>query len=110
METIKNKYKSNSGCNTMHPNLLWCKILRAVEIWPDEHEGQYLKKQEYSNMLGKKPYKYQAELDNLKFVEYIEYIPKNKHVPYYGYKLTELGKQVLQQLKDEFGEENLLIF
>lgn len=110
METIKNKYKSNKGCNTMHPNLLWCKILRAVEIWPDEHEGQYLKKQEYSDMLGKKPYKYQAELDNLKFVEYIEYIPKNKHVSHYGYKLTELGKQVLQQLKDEFGEENLLIF
>lgn len=109
MEIIKNKYKSNQGCNTMHPNLLWCKILRAVEIWPDEHEGQFMKKGEYSDMLGKKPYKYQAELDNLKFVEYVEYIPKKKGGNY-GYTLTDLGKQVLQQLKEEFGEENLLIF
>lgn len=109
METIKNKYKSNQGCNTMHPNLLWCKILRAVEIWPDEHEGQFMKKGEYSDMLGKKPYKYQAELDNLKFVEYVEYIPKKKDGNY-GYILTDLGRQVLRQLKDEFGEENLLIF
>ena len=93
----------------MHPNLLWCKILRAVEIWPDEHEGQFMKKGEYSDMLGKKPYKYQAELDNLKFVEYVEYIPKKKGGNY-GYILTGLGKQVLQQLKEEFGEENLLIF
>ena len=110
METIKNKFKSNPGCNTMHPNLLWCKMMRAIEIWPDEHDGQFLKKGEYSNMLGKKPYKYQSTLENLRLVEYIEYIPKNKHVLYYGYKLTELGKQVLQQMKDEFGEEHLLIF
>ena len=109
METIKNKYKSYQRCNTMHPNLLWCKILRAVEIWPDEHEGQFMKKGEYSDMLGKKPYKYQAELDNLKFVEYVEYIPKKKDGNY-GYILTDLGRQVLRQLKDEFGEENLLIF
>ena len=34
METIKNKFKSNPGCNTMHPNLLWCKMMRAIEIWP----------------------------------------------------------------------------
>lgn len=109
METIKNKYKSNQGCNTMHPNLLWCKILRAVEIWPIEHEGQFLKKGEYSDMLGKKPYKYQSVLENLKFVEYILYIPKKKDRNY-GYMLTDLGKQVLQQLKEEFGEDNLLIF
>jgi len=109
METIKNKYKSNQGCNTMHPNLLWCKILRAIEIWPIEHEGQFLKKGEYSDMLGKKPYKYQSVLENLKFVEYISYIPKKKDRNY-GYMLTDLGKQVLQQLKEEFGEENLLIF
>lgn len=109
METIKNKYKSNRGCNTMHPNLLWCKMLRAIEIWPSEHEGQLLKKGEYSNMLDKKPYKYQSVLENLKFVEYILYIPKKKGINY-GYKLTDLGKQVLQQLKEEFGEENLLIF
>ena len=109
METVKNKYKSNQGCNTMHPNLLWCKMLRAIEIWPSEHDGQFLKKGEYSNMLDKKPYKYQSVLENLKFVEYILYIPKKKGINY-GYKLTDLGKQVLQQLKEEFGEENLLIF
>jgi len=60
-------------------------------------------------MLDKKPYKYQSVLENLKFVEYILYIPKKKGINY-GYKLTDLGKQVLQQLKEEFGEENLLIF
>ena len=48
METIKNKFKSNPGCNTMHPNLLWCKMMRAIEIWPAEHDGQFLKKGEYS--------------------------------------------------------------
>lgn len=109
METIKNKFKSNPGCNTMHPNLLWCKMMRAIEIWPVEHDGQFLKKGEYSNMLDKKPYKYQSTLENLRLVGYILYISKKKDGNY-GYTLTDLGKQVLQQIKEEFGEENLLIF
>ena len=107
--TVKNKYHSNYGCANMHPNLLWCKLLYAVDWWPAEHDGDYMHKGDYSNVLCRKASKYENELANLKFLKYIEYLPKpsNKN---YGYRITDLGRLVLQQLKDEFGEENLLIF
>ena len=109
METIKNNYPSNYSCNTMHPSLLWCKLLYAVKVWPEEHDGQLLKKKEYSDMLGKKASKYENALYELRIVNYIDYIPKPKNTNY-GYVITELGEKVLQQLKDNFGEENLLMF
>lgn len=106
---VKNKYHTNYGCINMHPNLLWCKLLYAVEWWPGEHEGSFLHKNEYSEVLNKKPSKFESELSNMRFLKYIDYIPKTKNKNY-GYIITDLGKQVLQQIKDEFGEENLLIF
>ncbi len=109
MEVITNEYEHNRQCANIHPNLLWCKLLYAVDIWPTEHEGAFMKKGEYSTMLDKKDSKYENELANLRFLTYIDYIPKPKHQNY-GYIITELGKKVLQQLKDHFGEENLKIF
>ena len=109
ISVVKNKYKCNTGCSNLHPNLLWCKLLYAVDWWPSEHDGNFLHKNEYSEVLKQKASKYESALADLRFLEYIEYIAKNKSKNY-GYKITALGKQVLQQLKDEFGEENLLIF
>ncbi len=109
MEVVANNYSHNRQCANLHPNLLWCKLLYAVDIWPFEHNGCYLRKQEYSTMLNKKASKYEGELANLRFLKYIDYIPKPKHSNY-GYIITDLGKKVLQQLKECFGEENLKIF
>ncbi|MCF0126378.1 MAG: hypothetical protein HUJ68_11625 [Clostridia bacterium] len=106
--SVKNKFNHNNETSILSPDILWCKILAAIDWWPSEHEGKFLQKNEYNLMLNQKPYRYNNQINNLVWLKYIEYIPIRKTSP--GYHITELGKQVLQQLKDEFGEDNILIF